>query len=259
MIMGVKTKMNQRLNKAFNYSPSTNLGIFHYLQSLDVPWQEENIETHLDFYYHLNNSGNKITSPLIDSFIDDSTHQISPENIAEIASIIFYLFGRTWARMWEIYTVEYNPIENYDMTETLEKTEETEFGKKVTRTDELTETREDDTLQTDTPTQTRTTEESVYGFNANDASPSREIEETNGGEFTSAQTGTVTTDNTGTQEIEDSGTETKDTDHTLIRHGNIGVTTSQQMIQSEIALWQWNFFKNVVFPNIDGVLTIQLY
>lgn len=267
--------MNLRLNKAFNYSPATNLGIFHYLQTLDVPWKEKNIDTHLDFFYHLNHSGNKITSPLIDSFIDETTHQISNTNIQELADIIYSLFGQTWARMWAVYNAEYNPINNYDMTETFEESRETEYGKTQTRTDELTQTRTDeltetrteDLTQVETPAQTKTTSESVYGFNSNDASPSREVSEQNGGTYTRDNDGTVTTentgtqtiDNTGTQTLEDSGTDTIETGHTLTRLGNIGVTTSQQMLQSEIDLWQWNFFNSVVFPNIDGVLTIALY
>lgn len=55
----------------------------------------------------------------------------------------------------------------------------------------------------------------------------------------------------------DEGTE--GTDRTLTRTGNIGVTTSQQMIQSERDLYMWNFFFNVVFPNVDRVLTIATY
>ena len=346
--------MRQRLNKAFKYSPATNQGIFYYLQQLDIPWKEKNISTQLDYFYHLNRSGNKITSPLIDSFMD-SNCEIASTDIQELANIIYSLFGQTWSRMWDVYNAEYNPLNNYDMTETLEKTVETTYGKLQTRTDDLletqtndltetrrgnqsetrtddltetlthdtTETRTDDLLATkrinnsetrtddltitETPEQTKTTLESVYGFNSVEGQPSREVNETNGGQFTKTQEGTVTTENentetlendgtvtnakegtetttkegtvttenentetlendgtvtrenTGTQEIQDSGTDTEETGHTLTRYGNIGVTTSQQMLQSEIALWEWNFFKSVVFPNVDGVLTIALY
>ena len=44
----------------------------------------------------------------------------------------------------------------------------------------------------------------------------------------------------------------------LTRSGNIGVTTSQQMIESEIALWQWNFIESV-YKDVDKVLTIPKY
>lgn len=45
---------------------------------------------------------------------------------------------------------------------------------------------------------------------------------------------------------------------TLKRHGNIGVTTSQQMIESEIELRKKNFFE-LVFNDIDHYMTISVY
>ena len=44
----------------------------------------------------------------------------------------------------------------------------------------------------------------------------------------------------------------------LTRSGNIGVTTSQQMIQSERDLWVWKFFEQV-FQDVDTVLSIDVY
>ena len=44
----------------------------------------------------------------------------------------------------------------------------------------------------------------------------------------------------------------------LTRSGNIGVTTSQQMAESDIQLWKWNFFYEV-FSDIDNVFTISTY
>ena len=45
---------------------------------------------------------------------------------------------------------------------------------------------------------------------------------------------------------------------TLSRTGNIGVTTSQQMIEAQRDLWVWDFFK-VVFKDVDSVLTIPVF
>ena len=87
------------------------------------------------------------------------------------------------------------------------------------------------------------------------------------------QTGTQTTVTTGTNETEYDLTETQtgtqgnvmggsDTEtrnYRLTRSGNIGVTTSQQMIESERLLWVWNFFRDVVFRDVDRVLTISIY
>lgn len=42
------------------------------------------------------------------------------------------------------------------------------------------------------------------------------------------------------------------------RSGNIGVTTSQQMLESEIKLREWNFFEQMM-KDVDSVLCLQLY
>lgn len=82
------------------------------------------------------------------------------------------------------------------------------------------------------------------------------INETQGG--TDTTTGVVT--NSGTDDTSVSGeTTTKNTrTFSLTRHGNIGVTTSQQMIQSEIELRVYNFFDGV-FADIDKVCCLQVY
>lgn len=56
-----------------------------------------------------------------------------------------------------------------------------------------------------------------------------------------------------------SGKDTHTRNYKLTRSGNIGVTTSQQMLQSERDLWLWNFFESVVFPDIDRALTLAIY
>ena len=44
----------------------------------------------------------------------------------------------------------------------------------------------------------------------------------------------------------------------LTRSGNIGVTTSQQMAQSSLDLWKWNFFYDI-FRDVDSIFTITTY
>lgn len=247
----------------FNYSPADENGIFHYLQLLDVPWQELNIENSLDVYYFLNRSGKKDTSPLIDYYINDGV--ISELHKAEIATIIYDLFGKIWGRMWEVYNAEYNPINNYDMTEESGDVKTIEYGKTDTNTlaHGRTDTRTDNLTQTDTPTTTQTKEENIFGFNddTEEGSPANKSVITDGGQNVTANTGTQTNVVTGTDTDTNvqSGVDTHRVTHSLTRSGNIGVTTTQQMLQSDIELWQWNFFKNVVMPNIDGVLTTMLY
>ena len=73
-------------------------------------------------------------------------------------------------------------------------------------------------------------------------------------------TGTQTDTETGTQAFADGGSDTQTRNYTLTRSGNIGVTTSQQMIEAERELWRmWNFFRGIVYPDIDRVMTIEIY
>ncbi len=113
------------------------------------------------------------------------------------------------------------------------------------------------TTETDTGTQTTARDgENQTTFNTT---------ETDNGTQTIARDGTnettfdTTDTDTGTQTLLNGGSDTHTRNYELTRSGNIGVTTSQQMIESERALWMWNFFRNVVFPDIDRVLTLPIY
>ena len=78
---------------------------------------------------------------------------------------------------------------------------------------------------------------------------------------TGTNTGTVGTQgsNTGTVTDADTGSDTSTRNYKLTRKGNIGVTTTQQMLESERDLWLWNYFYEVVFPSVDKLLTIPAY
>lgn len=164
-------------------------------------------------------------------------------------------------------------------------------------TKNLTDTRTADLEDERTANLTDTTSVSRYGFNSAVAVPSDSTTETHTGTDTTTHTGTDTTthtgtdntthtgtdstSNTGTRTVARSGTDTttynttdRDTgtrgnvssgsdqsvrNYTLTRSGNIGVTTSQMMIQSERELDMWNFFYSVVFPSVDKVLTLMIF
>ena len=106
-----------------------------------------------------------------------------------------------------------------------------------------------------------------------DAKSKSEETQTGTFEHDTTKTGSISRGQSGTYETEtvESGTDTTtetqegtfetETEYNteLERSGNIGVTTSQQMIQSERDLWLWNFFYKVVFPDVDKVLTLAIY
>lgn len=173
-----------------------------------------------------------------------------------------------------IYTAldlaDYNPIDNYNMTETAEDNT-TSAG---TTTYNTTDTTTDNTVTTkDSSTN--------YGHIINDTDNTDNTEssavidtDTLKTDSKSVTTDTSTTTNSGTDSTNDTidserdstikktGTDSTDntskSTHTLTRKGNIGVTTSQQMIESELQLRLNNFVKHVaeVFVN---ELTLGVY
>lgn len=222
--------------------------IFEYLQDFDVPWKELDIYQLLDHEYLYNISGERYISPLVRSGIDPLTNTLETAARHFLAELLYNMCGQRWQKLWDTLSFEYNPIENYKMTEEMDgDTTDITYGN--TETDTLVHGK----TQTRTDNLTEVSETGIQGFNSASYSASDKY----------------TTDNTGTQTYADTGTDTntkartgKDTherNYTLTRSGNIGVTTSQQMIESERALWMWQFFYDVVFPDVNRVLTLSMY
>lgn len=215
-------------------------GIFSYLNALEVPWKNDVSSNQLDIIYHGSRSGNKIIGSLIENYLDNNT--VSDDNKIIIAQAIYTIYIKNWNALYKTLSLEYNPIENYSMTET-ENVQDTHKG-----------TLESNGNNTNTYTETTlvndTSNNQLWGFNSTDSVNSDK------------QTGDTTRDVESTMDSTHKNTdrETKDitSDRTLKRSGNIGVTTSQQMIESERQLWLWNFFESV-FSDIDKILVLKIY
>lgn len=215
-------------------------GIFSYLNALEVPWKNDVSGNQLDIIYHGSRSGNKIIGSLIENYLDNNT--VSDDNKIIIAQAIYTIYIKNWNALYKTLSLEYNPIENYSMTET-ENVQDTHKGT-VESNGNNTNTYTETTLVNDT------SNNQLWGFNSTDSVDSDK------------QTGDTTRDVESTMDSTHKNTdrETKDitSDRTLKRSGNIGVTTSQQMIESERQLWLWNFFESV-FSDIDKILVLKIY
>lgn len=162
---------------------------------------------------------------------------------------------------WNIaLSTTYNPLENYDRIEdsTIEhegnytKGVEGETSGENTRTDDL--TMENDLTETHNLESTNdvTTSDSKAAFNSGTYDPlTQQIVDQDGsdtGDITNTGTvtnkGTVKNEYSDTAKNNESGEDAhKDTTSSRI-HGNIGVTTSQQMLESEITLREkYNIFE----------------
>ena len=151
-------------------------------------------------------------------------------------------------------------------------------------------TGDDTTTQTGTvttggqSTESSTDASSIYGFNSNSASDADSQSRTGTTDVNQTETRNATdkvthnTTDTETRNTIDTvahdttNTETRDLKtgqtgsekvtgtitHETHRHGNIGVTTNQQMLSAERDLWKWYFY-NYVFTDLDRFLTIGMY
>jgi hypothetical protein len=168
-----------------------------------------------------------------------------------------------WQKLYDTTVLDYNPIYNYDRTEEWTENEKMLDGRTAASTE--TETRNlktGETSRTDsngdvTTTGTMKTELNVSGYNEVTFTPSEETIETPD-TMTSNNVivdGTRDSINTGTVSIDKKDTESLDRKRDNLRtgraFGNIGVTTTQQMIQQERETVTFNMYKVITDSFVD--------
>lgn len=270
--------LNKMIDVYSNYP--TDGGVFSPMVS--APWADTMSGTNLDILYLDGHSGERYCSNFINHRLNDSD-VLSSDNRTLIANILWAMFGIQWTRLWAtMKPVDYEPLTNYKMEETVEGTESS------TRTPDLTKG-DTGTVQTTgqdkrTPNLTKantgtvkndgsatnTNQNGIWGFNSSTSVPSDMSDgtatnkNTTTGNLSETETGTDTTDRTNTDTYNRSYTETG-TDTTagtssrkLTRTGNIGTNTFQNLLQQERNIWMYDFFEKV-FKDVDSVLTIPIY
>lgn len=164
------------------------------------------------------------------------------DDVIEISSIISNLskvYENEYVSKVNVLLTDYNPIENYNSTET-----------ETITTENTTTTGNENTT---TSTTNSTTENS--GTSTNKVSP-YDSENFNNDNNTTT-TNTTTGNATDTTTINDSGNMSSNgtSSRTFTRKGNIGVTTTQRMIESEFELRS----KNLVFEFLEKVSKFILF
>lgn len=144
-------------------------------------------------------------------------------------------YQSNWKKLYDTTVLEYNPIENYDRVEDWTDTD-----------DETTSSARDNTIKSTSTNEivnsVNVTDQNT-AFNAGLADHAKQITD---GDTT--ENGSIT--NTEKENVNDGRTE-KHT-RTGRAHGNIGVTTSQQMIQSERDLVVFNLYDVIAESFIEN-------
>ena len=171
------------------------------------------------------------------------------------------MWGKKWYRTFEKWidalSIDYNPLENYDRMEDYSDTLNKGVSTSSSGTTGNTRTfnnEDKETLNTQnkmTHDTTDVTEETVSAYDSSTYQPSRKTTVDNDGTDTMDNTGTDTFNHTGT--ITDSGTngssgtekENSKSVHEGRIHGNIGVKTSQSMLEEELRIAEWNVYEHI--------------
>ena len=150
-------------------------------------------------------------------------------------NIIYNKFNDKWGRLFDVLTEKYEPLENYNMYEI-----ETPNIKR----EKTTGTNVDMNVDGSGSNQSN-----VFGFNtSSDKGVPNAMAD---GETSSSTTGDEENNFINVIENENGSKE-------LERNGNIGVTSSQQLLEQELEVRKNNIY-NIMYEDLDDILTLSIY
>lgn len=223
-------------------------------------------------------------------FAENNMIHAQNETQEYIIDIIDMRYRDKWKRLYTALLSEYNPIDNYNMEENMTRNnDENGVNEKISdftgnKTDIESQEKKDiinqnisnDLINNTTQnfTQDLNKQNSKSSYDSNTLQPYESIDD---------NTTSDTTNNTTAQENEESNTtntssnninkQTGETNrikenssnqvninesHKLTRKGNIGVTTTQEMIDSELKLREYDLFKTI-YQDVLKLITLSIY
>ena len=211
-----------------DYIPSMLTGAGLFTEIAKVEWFPGLDPAAFDTYMALT-AGEKIGRKMLDLYSNDDG-VVTGTNLTALAKMIFAVNAISWRNIYRDLTVEYNPIENTDFYETIND-KSTGSGTVVNDTDVSYK-----------PGSVATNKRSGLGSETlvNDSST------TMSGTDKTENDSTVTNNNSGTYERE------------LHKHGNIGVTTNAQMINSDLEVWR-NKIADLFIKDICDLIALSIY
>lgn len=235
---------------------------------IDLPWETTDAET-LDLAYFGNHSGGKFCSPVVklilqtESLVDEHG-RINSTGALKIANILLRKYYTNWKSLWATNVASYNPLHNYDMTES-RNLKKADSESEVT-VEELRQTGTGTTSygKVDTTAHGKTTAGTDYRYGINtdtdDPKPSDRFDTLEGGNTVDTLSGsdTFTRNYADNRDNSKSKAGAGEEEEEIHRAGNIGVTTTQKLIEEERALWLWNYFDQV-FSDVDRELALSFY
>ena len=278
------TKMKMTLNTLFDFNTK---GIFGYLDAYDVPWKLAVPSNLLDLDYHTTH-GDKVISKTVSALLEPSG--LSDENKQKLAHLIYAKNSVKWNKLWDTLGLydKFNVLDNTDWEETITHEHEgldirdLNYGKqkqtfnKGEQNNEVNQGQQSLTqgAQTNkTGAQINSVENKTSAFNSNSYQPDNSQNQNLGqredsvGQRVDTVGAKIDTSKDGARQDvrENDAYADKDTLDTFFkdtlstkRHGNIGVTTSGQLIDDFRKLVDWTIF-DTVFEDINAILVLDFF
>ncbi len=300
--------------KAF---PGINTGIFNFFGDTPV-WSSicDDIVMNNTLFFSY---GKRIAAPVLSHFMfNDKTpllpadvlHTIDDTDANVLAQMILARYGKKWSRLLAVNDAQYNPLNNYDMTEketgsvtgitqetdnttrlnTVSRTSTGESNQNYSDTRLNAQTLSGSDLNTtnnavvETQTETSDADSSIYAFNSDDAVPTNEntakdtksvsnsgksdvssvIDRKSASNDSGAGNRSESENRVESESANATGVDSKDAVRsetnlrTLERAGNIGVTSSVQLLTQERDFWTWSYIR-VIVEDVADFLTIGVY
>lgn len=207
-----------------------------------LTWLQTEDKNSLWINYLYNHSGHKEESCLLSNYVFVNNNSLDILN-----NIIKNIYLDKWNKLYNVLNSEYNPIENYNRVEntTINNTGNETTNENINNSEVLTGGHTNNNTNENTHKVSAFNDEN-FSNDSNDVNNSTDVFTYNNETKTNTATNTSSKNNTGTNET-----------HSTIS-GNIGVTTTQQMIVSEIELRKYNLV-NEFYSDLDNLLTIGIY
>ena len=156
---------------------------------------------------------------------------------------------RTFDKWVKALDIQYDPLYNYDRTEEYTDTHSGSFNNSRNESGNNGNTRTDNLTMTnnlaDTNDVTTTHSEKAYNDSTYVGTTQDVVDQDESHTGTVTNTGTVNDSGAFSSNAGANGTDNYTDIHKARLFGNIGVTTSQQMLQSELDIARWNMYEHI--------------
>ena len=190
---------------------------------------------------------------------DNEVLYTNPDILKMCVNAFFQARKDNYARIIDALTAEYNPIENTDRYESRIINSDTSGSSSSTGASEYNASSTWEETASTTNTANNSTELQKSAYNATSYQPYEKTVATISEENSGSKNGKDSGNDTSSFENSETTTGNRKDVEEVHAHGNIGITTNQQMINEELALRLENNIYEIIALDFENAITIPVY